>query len=145
MKKLLTLAALLVVGAVLQAGPAPSGWMTDFVSAQRNAQEGNRPMLLLFTGSDWCGWCIKLHKDVLSKPAFKRFAVSKKLLLVYLDFPRGPQPEELKAQNRELARKFNVRGYPTTIVLAPDGRELGRMPGYAKDYINRLNKILREQ
>ncbi len=70
-------------------------------------------VLLDFTGSDWCGWCIKLQKETFSKPEFQKFA-AESLVLVELDFPRGKeQSEELKKQNQELAEKFGIQGFPT--------------------------------
>ena len=142
MKKLAALAALLVFGAVLTAG-TPSGWTDNFAKAQQLAKEENRPMLVLFTGSDWCGWCIRLRKDVLSKSEFKKFAADRKLVLVYIDFPRKAKiPAETKKRNRQLAAQYEVKGYPTTILFGPDGKELGRMPGYSAQYIEALTQML---
>jgi protein disulfide-isomerase len=87
-------------------------------------------VLLDFTGSDWCGWCIKLQKDTFSKPEFKKFA-EQSLVLVELDFPRGKtQSDELKRQNEELAEKFGVQGFPTLVLLDPQGKEAARNVGY---------------
>ncbi|HEY0368963.1 MAG TPA: thioredoxin family protein, partial [Chthoniobacterales bacterium] len=64
------------------------GWLTDLKEAQEQAKSGNKLLLLDFTGSDWCGWCIKLDREVFSKPEFKAYA-EKNLVLLELDFPRG--------------------------------------------------------
>ena len=144
MKKLVALAALLLVGAVLTAG-TPSGWLDDFAKAQKLAKKEKRPMLVLFTGSDWCGWCKKLRGDVLSKPEFEKFAASKKLVLVYIDFPRESNMTEAeKERNKQLASTYKVRGFPTTIVFDANGKELGRMPGYSKQYIKNVTKMLKK-
>lgn len=144
MKKLVALAALLLVGAVLTAG-TPSGWLDDFAEAQKLAKEEKRPMLVLFTGSDWCGWCKKLHGDVLSKPEFEKFAASKKLVLVYIDFPQESNMTKAeKERNKQLASTYKVRGFPTTVVFDANGKELGRMPGYSKQYIRNVTKMLKK-
>src|SRR4051794_6951886 len=67
-----------------------SGWLTNFKQAQEEAKSSKKLILLNFTGSDWCGWCIKLDREVFSKPAFKEYA-SKNLVLMEADFPRGKQ------------------------------------------------------
>ena len=142
MKKLAALAAMLVFGAVLSAG-TPPGWTDNFAKAQQQAKEENRPVLVLFTGSDWCGWCIKLRKEVLSKAEFKKFAAERKLVLVYLDFPRKSKiSAEAKKRNSQLAVQYKVRGYPTTILFGADGKELGRIPGFSKQYIEALTQML---
>ena len=143
MTKFAATAMLVLLCTALFAG-TPSGWTADFAGAQRRARQENRPVLVLFTGSDWCGWCVKLHRDVLSKPAFRKFAESKKLELVYLDFPRkSAMSAEEKQRNRNLAGEFKVSGFPTTILLGADGKELGRISGFAKDYVARLSKMLK--
>ena len=87
-------------------------------------------VLLDFTGSDWCGWCIKLRKDTFSKPEFQKFA-EEKLVLVELDFPRKKeQNAELKKQNQELAEKFGIEGFPTLVLVDPKGTEVTRNVGY---------------
>ena len=119
----------------------PKGWLDDFNSAQKMSRELNRPLLLLVTGSDWCPYCVKLKKSALDKDDFKAYAKDN-LILGYADFPRRAQlPPELVAQNRELAEKFGVSGFPTTIIFAPDGRELGRIIGATPDYLERVKKI----
>ena len=142
MKKLAALAALLLFGTALLAG-TPSGWTDDFAEAQKLSQKEKRPMLVLFTGSDWCGWCIKLHNDVLSKPEFKQFVDERKVVLVYLDFPRNSEMSaEAKQRNQQLAQRYKVRGFPTTVLLGADGKELGRVKGYSAQYIEKLTGML---
>jgi protein disulfide-isomerase len=83
-----------------------------------------------FTGSDWCPPCIQLKKDILSTGQFGKYA-KEELVLLELDFPRQrSQPEDLKRQNEELAGTFEIEGFPTLILLSPEGRELARHVGY---------------
>ena len=120
----------------------PDKWYDDFTVAQNKAKELQRPILLLLTGSDWCPFCQKLKKEVLDTKEFKAYA-EKNLVLVYADVPRYAElPRELVKQNRKLAGKFGVRGYPTTIILSPKGEELGRIGGFAKAYLDRVKKIV---
>jgi thioredoxin-related protein len=94
------------------------------------AAKQDKMVLLDFTGSDWCGWCIKLRKDTFSKPEFQKFA-EEKLVLVELDFPRArEQNADLKKQNQELAEKFGIEGFPTLVLLDPKGTEVTRNIGY---------------
>ena len=117
-------------------------WLTDFDAAKKQAAAEKKPILMFFTGSDWCIWCQRLHEGVLDKPEFADFA--KKLVLVELDFPQEKQlPAELKKQNAELAEKFKVDGYPCTVVLAADGETvMGRLSGYSPEYIDKIQDIL---
>ncbi|MEY3536178.1 MAG: hypothetical protein RLZZ582_1754 [Verrucomicrobiota bacterium] len=111
---------------------AASGWQTDFAAAQTSAKKDSKAILLDFTGSDWCGWCIKMKKDSLDQKAFQEFA-DKKLVLVEVDFPNGKkQTDAVKKQNDDLQKKYNVEGYPTFVLVDGDGKELGRHVGYLK-------------
>jgi len=117
-------------------------WLTDFAAAKKQAAAEKKPILMFFTGSDWCIWCQRLHQDVLDTDEFKDF--SDKLVLLELDFPQEKElPAELKKQNAELADKFKVDGYPCTVVLAADGEtKLGTLSGYSKEYIAKVQDIL---
>ena len=116
-------------GAKSAAAAAAQGWQTDFAAAKAQAANENKKLLLDFTGSDWCGYCMKLEDEVLSTAAFRNFA--KDYILVRLDFPRTKQlPPAEKRQNDALARQFQVDGYPTLIELDPSGREITRQVGY---------------
>jgi protein disulfide-isomerase len=96
-----------------------------------------------FTGSDWCGWCIKLNKDVFSKPEFAKYA-KENLVLVEVDFPREKeQSAELKKANQALQKQYQIKGYPTIIVLNGDGKTLGQL-GYEsspKPFISKLDEM----
>jgi thioredoxin-related protein len=109
---------------------AAEQWETNYSAALEQAAKQNKMVLLDFTGSDWCGWCLKLQKDTFSKPEFQKFA-AESLILVELDFPRGKQQSDgLKKQNEELAEKFGVQGFPTLVLLDPQGKEAARNVGY---------------
>jgi len=120
-------------------------WLTDFEAAKAKAVAEQKPLLLDFTGSDWCGWCIKLDEEVFSQDAFKEYA-NGSLILVELDFPkRKEQSTELKAQNKALAEKYGIRGFPTILVLSPEGElieKTGYQRGGAEAYVKHIQEIL---
>ena len=126
MKKLFVSAILLTTSTLF----AGEGWLTDFTQAQEQAKQANKPILVDFTGSDWCGWCVKLDKDTFSQSAFQEYA-KEHLVLMEVDFPRSkPQSPETAAQNQDLKAKFGVRGFPTLVLLGSDGKELAKRSGY---------------
>src|SRR5438477_3032133 len=103
---------------------AESGWLNDYKKAQEEAKASNKFLLLNFTGSDWCGWCIKFDREILSQSQFKNYAHDK-LVLVELDFPRRKtQPVEEKKQNVHLAQEYQVMGFPTIVVLNSNGQKV---------------------
>lgn len=144
----LTSLVLITFFGLLSATFASEGWMTDFEAAKAKAKAENKPMLLDFTGSDWCGWCIKLDKEVFGEAAFKEYAAAE-LVLVELDFPRGKeQSAELKAQNEKLAKQYGIRGFPTILVLSPDGElieKTGYQRGGAEAYVEHIKSIIAKQ
>lgn len=124
---------------------AASGmWTTDYPAALTQAAKENKKVFLFFTGSDWCGWCKRLDKEILSTAEFKSYA-AESLILVKLDFPRSvPQSASLKAQNRKLAEKHDIQGYPTIIVLNSAGKrvgELGYMEGGPAGFVKALKSF----
>lgn len=126
-------------------GDADGAWMSDFDAAKAKSKAENKPMLVDFTGSDWCGWCIKLDKEVFSKAAFKDYA-SENLILVEIDFPRRKeQSAELKAQNEALAEQYGIRGFPTILLMDSDGKVIertGYRRGGPEKYVEHLKGIL---
>lgn len=105
-------------------------WRMDLPGALSQARSDNKLVLLDFTGSDWCPWCIKFDHDILSTGQFASYA-NAKLVLVKLDFPRStPQSDDLKRANAELKNRFQVDGFPTYVLLNASGNELGRQVGY---------------
>jgi protein disulfide-isomerase len=128
MKRLLALFCFSIVTLALPAAEAP-GWTTDYKAALEQAKADDRRVFLFFTGSDWCSWCKRLNKEILSTPEFTKFA-GEKLVLVELDFPRSKsQPKAVKAQNGQLAQQFKIEGYPTVIILDSAGKKVGEL-GY---------------
>jgi thioredoxin-related protein len=128
---LFCLGAALAVAIVLPTSArADSGWETDVKKAQEQAKSTNKLVFLDFTGSDWCGYCIRLNADILSKPAFKDYA-NKNLVLVEIDFPRAkPQTVDTRKQNQELAEKYQIQGFPTIVVLNGAGQKVWQYEGY---------------
>jgi protein disulfide-isomerase len=105
-------------------------WRTDLPGALKQARSDEKLVLLDFTGSDWCPWCIKFDQEVLSTDRFAGYALNR-LELVKLDFPRHtPLGDDLKQANEALVKKFKVDGIPTYVLLDANGRELGRQVGY---------------
>lgn len=133
----------MLVGFALFQLNAAEGWLTDVPKAVAQAKTENKLVLMDFTGSDWCGWCIRLNKDVFSKPEFAAYA-KKNLVLVEIDFPaKKQQSPELKKTNQALQKKYGVEGYPTIIVLNGAGQKVGTL-GYmptAKAFIAELEKL----
>jgi len=104
-------------------GKTPEGWFDNVQKAIDLGKKEKKPVLALFTGSDWCPPCQKLEKNILLQPAFKEFA-KKHLVLLFLDYPQTAKlDDKVKRQNDDLAKKFSVEGYPTIIVLSPDGHK----------------------
>ena len=124
---------------------AEAVWLTDFEAAKKQAAAENKPILMFFTGSDWCGWCKRLHEDVLDKEEFQDFAKDG-VILLELDFPRTKElSADLKKQNDALNKKFKVEGYPTMVLVAPDGeKELDRMVGYDTELVKKLKKTVKK-
>ena len=93
------------------------GWMVSLEEAYTESQETGKPIMANFTGSDWCGWCIRLTKSVFSKEEFKEWA-DDNVVLLELDFPkRKSLPADIKAQNQSLQQAFQVRGFPSVWVF----------------------------
>jgi len=104
-------------------------WKTDFTVAKNEASSQNKNILLVFSGSDWCGPCIKLDRDIWQSAEFKEFAKNN-LVLERADFPKKKQNQlapELKKINEELAEKYNKDGmFPLVVVLDKNGKVLGK-------------------
>jgi thiol-disulfide isomerase/thioredoxin len=130
---------------VTVAAAEPAGtdgpWSTDYNAAVTAARASGRPILIDFTGSDWCPWCIKLHDEVFTSAVFKDWA-SAHVVLLMADFPRkNPLPASQMAVNAGLARKYNVRSFPTVLIITADGAAVGRSgyePGGAQHWVDDL-------
>ena len=112
MKKILLIAFLTLTSMSIQAQDELT-WHTDMSKVTDVSIKENKPMFLFFTGSDWCGWCIRLQKEVFKTPEFIKWA-KENVVLVELDFPRkNEQTDAVKMQNAQLQQQLQVRGYPS--------------------------------
>jgi thiol-disulfide isomerase/thioredoxin len=113
-------------------------------AAKAQATKEKQDLLLDFTGSDWCGWCIKLVDEVFSKDAFKT-GVKDKFVLVELDFPQKKElSPELKAQNEALQKEMKVQGFPTIMLCDTTGKpyaKTGYQPGGPEKYVEHLTEL----
>ena len=109
----------------------PKGWMEDFEAAKKLAAKEKRRILLAVSGSDWCYWCKKLDAEVYGKKEFLDL-IAKDYVPVLVDCARDPAilSPLARKQNRELARRFGVDGFPCAILLDSNGKEIGRIGGY---------------
>ena len=128
---LLTIALLATSLVASAAEKAEAVWLTDYTKAIAQAKAENKVVLADFTGSDWCGWCIKLKKEVFDTPEFKAWA-AKSVVLLEVDYPRKKElSAKEKAQNDSLGEQFEIQGYPTIVFIDANGKEISR-GGYAK-------------
>ncbi|GAA3578479.1 thioredoxin family protein [Snuella lapsa] len=126
MKKVL-LALLLIAFVSITSFSQELTWHTDMKKASDIAIKENKPVLMFFTGSDWCGWCKKLQKEVFQTQDFEIWAKNN-VVLMELDFPRrADQEQSVKVQNYQLQKIFNVRGYPTVFFVNPEKKPDGKM------------------
>lgn len=110
-------------------GATAGKWTMDFEAAKKLAAEKKLPILLDFSGSDWCGWCEVMEKNVFTKPEWAVYAKDN-LVMVLLDFPNDKSlvPEKYVERNEALKTEYGVNGFPTFVVLDNDGKtELGRL------------------
>lgn len=120
-------------------------WLTDFDEATRRARAEQKPLFILFEGSDWCPWCMRLENEVLQDPTFSQ-NLQEKFIFVNLDFPRRkPQPPELAKQNQQLKQQYSVKGFPTVLILDPQQKQIGTTgyrSGGAKAYVDHINDMI---
>lgn len=121
-------------------------WYADFDVAQKEAEKTGKDLFVDFTGSDWCGWCIRLHKEVFDQEAFQKGIVGD-YILVALDFP---QAEEIKAKvpnperNDELMQLHGIEGFPTILLMTAKGEVYGRtgyQPGGPEKYLEHVGGL----
>lgn len=155
MKKILVIAFLTLTSMSIQAQEELT-WHTDMSKATDISIKENKPMFLFFTGSDWCGWCIRLQKEVFKTPEFIKWA-KENVVLVELDFPRkNEQTDAVKMQNAQLQQQLQVRGYPTVwFVSATKTAEAkvnlnalgstGYVAGGPKVWIEGANQIIKKK
>lgn len=153
MKKIAIL-ALLILGSITVKAQELR-WETNIEVASQIAMKTKKPLLMFFTGSDWCGWCIRLQNEVLKKPEFAAWA-KENVVLVELDYPRRtPQLPEIQKQNMELQQIFEVRGYPTIWLANPtkkDGKtnleklgSTGYVAGGPEKWLETAKEILKKK
>ncbi len=123
----------IATAALIAPAAQAANWGTNLPAALKQAGETGKNVFVIFTGSDWCGPCIALKNNVLSKADFAAYA-DENFVLVELDFPRSkPMSAEQKAANSQASEKYGVKGFPTVLVLSPEGEELARMVGGVSD------------
>lgn len=119
--------------------------MTDFEAAKKKATAEKKDLLVDFTGSDWCGWCIKLNKEVFQHEAFKK-GIAEKFVLVELDYPKDSSKlsEETKKQNAKLKETYSIKGFPTILLMDNQGRpfaKTGYQKGGPEKYVTHLDEL----
>jgi thioredoxin-related protein len=121
------------------------GWTSDFEAAKKQAAEENKNLLIDFTGSDWCGWCIRLKEEVFDKDEFNK-GVADSFVLVEIDFPQDDSKlsEETKVQNERLGDEYSVQGYPTIMLTDAAGKpyaQTGYQEGGPEAYLEHLDEL----
>jgi protein disulfide-isomerase len=145
MKKLTTLLAILLIAGSASALDIYT-WNTNLEAAQAVAEVEGKDLFVYFAGSDWCGWCDRFHKEILTTSRFESY-LDENFVPVLIDFPREiEQSEELEADNQVLARRLGVQGFPTIVLMDSEGNELGRLgylPGGPNNYIAEVRSVVR--
>jgi uncharacterized protein YyaL (SSP411 family) len=120
-------------------------WLIDSDEAQDAARKAQRPIFIIFVGSDWCVWSGRMEDEILSTPQFADFA-RKNLILLRVDFPRSIElPKDRMKKNRMLRKKYRISGYPTAVVTDPEGKVLGKltyMNGGPKPFLGALTELI---
>jgi len=127
---------------------SPTPWQTDIEKAEQSAKVEHKVILLNFSGSDWCGPCIRLHKEIFDSEVFTKFS-AEHLVLLNADFPRlkkNQLSKEQQKKNDEMAEAYNKDGiFPLTVLLNPEGKVLKRWEGFpkesAEEFINEINAV----
>jgi len=108
-------------------------WQTDFEKARQSASAEHKLIILNFSGSDWCGPCIRMHNEIFESSDFTQYA-GQHLILVNADFPRlkkNQLPKDQQRKNDQLADVYNKEGiFPLTLLLTPDGKVLKKWEGF---------------
>jgi thioredoxin-related protein len=122
-------------------------WDDNFEKVKKDAARKELPILMLFTGTDWCPWCVKLENEVFSENEFKRYA-RKNLVTFIADFPRRKSlSKKTTKQNKELAATYGVKGFPTVVLVDAEGKEIARTgykEGGAEAYVEHLKELLKD-
>jgi protein disulfide-isomerase len=125
-------------------------WYTNYNEALKVAKQNNKPVLLFFTGSDWCGWCKKMMQEIFSSPEFTQ-TLGNSFVFIEIDFPMNKKlAPEIAQQNNQLKQENGVTGYPTVIIkkYVNDNltfvAETGYRPGGGKAYADYLNQLMQQ-
>ncbi|MCH7224900.1 thioredoxin family protein [Haloferula sp. A504] len=142
----ITTSTVLSIAPLLAGG---EGWTSDFEAAKKQAAKEDKSLLIDFTGSDWCGWCIKLNEEVFQHAPFKE-GVKDKFVLVELDYPRDKSKlsEKVQKQNEELKDKYGIRGFPTILLTDEEGAPFARTgykQGGPEAYVTHLDELLEKR
>lgn len=128
------------------------GWLVSLEEANAISAKTGKPIMANFTGSDWCGWCKKLRREVFDTPEFQKWA-SENVVLLELDYPRSFQlPDNIRQQNQQLQQIMGVRGYPTIWIFTLSNNDKGQVninpvgkTGYVAGGPNAFIKVASEQ
>ena len=122
----------------------PKGWSEDFAKASEEAKKDGKLMLLAFSGSDWCGWCVKMEKEIYSDKKFISEA-KKNFVLVMIDSPRNKEilSKFARKQNPGLVEKYGIRGFPSTVIARPSGEVVKKFGGYQRGGVEGFLKDLK--
>ncbi len=145
MKNFIKISLLILAIAFMSGSVVAEEWHTDYDKAVAESEATGNPIFMLFTGSDWCKWCVKLEGEILSKDAFQKYA-KKNLVLLMFDFPRNkPISKAQMTYNTKMKAKYRIQGYPT-ILLLKDGKvinKIGYEPMSPKEYVEFVKSKLK--
>lgn len=149
MKSCLTLVLLASLCCILPlqkaSAAAAINWLTNYEQAVNQSKQASKPIILFFTGSDWCPWCTTLEEEVLNTSDFAE-AAGDKFIFVKLDFPQySPQDAAVSSQNKQLQKKYDIRSFPSIVIIDSAGQQIGvtgYRPGGAKQYAGHLLRMV---
>ena len=150
LKSLTALAVCIAAVAAIAATSTPKGFTDDLDAALAEAKKSGKYVYACFSGSDWCGWCKKLDKEVFSDKEFDFIgALSKDYIFVYIDSPNDKDllSEAAKERNPKFVKKYKIRGFPTALILNGDGETIeqtGYRRGGAKSYADFLLEVRKD-
>lgn len=142
MKKSILFAALMALTTGLADTSTPKGFTDNMDEALAEAERSGKLVYACFSGSDWCGWCKRLEKEVFSKKSFRE-GVTNDYVLVYIDSPSNKEllSERAKVENPKLVEKYNIHGFPMALIIDAKGEVVattGYRAGGAKKYVKHL-------
>lgn len=118
-------------------------WETDWNKALEKAGKSGQPVLVDFTGSDWCPGCIYLRKNIFDTDAFAKYAEDNNFVLVELDFPRteGKMPPEQLKFHEELMRRYGISVFPSVLMMEGNGAPYAKIVGPSRTVEEYLKKL----